>query len=670
MNEPAVVTPSHDLQVREVANALRGLAMDAVQQANSGHPGLPMGMADVAAVLWTRFLRYSPADPPWLGRDRFVLSAGHGSMLLYGLLHLAGFPLPLEELKRFRQLDSKTPGHPEQGHTAGVETTTGPLGQGFANAVGFALAAQLEAAWFECPELRTRVFVLASDGDLMEGISHEAASLAGHWKLDNLVCLYDDNKITIEGKTSLAWSDDTRLRFAALGWRTLVVDGHDLVQIQAALEQAVAPAEQPTLVICKTHIAHGSPNKADSHEAHGAPLGAAEVTLTKQRLGLSETPFAVSPLAREVFAAVRERNELERRQWLQEFDRWRAADPARAQRHDAFRARRVPEDLFAELCKAAGEQRAATRVLSGKVLQKAAALVPSLVGGSADLDPSTKTRIVESPSIAAGKFSGRNLHFGVREHGMGAILNGMSLHGGFLPYGSTFLVFADYMRPPMRLAALMRARVGFVFTHDSLLVGEDGPTHQPVEHLGSLRLIPNLHVFRPADGVEVAAAWTWVCTRQDGPVAVILTRQDLPPLPRAGVNPEHALRGGYVLSDDEQPEAAVVATGAEVAPTLEACRILRQSGRRLRLVSMPCVELFERQDLAWRTEVLPAGLPVLAVEMGRPETWCRFTGSLERVVGVTTFGASAPLAQLIERYGFTPEKIAKSLAAHLERQRG
>ncbi|MFY9344190.1 MAG: transketolase [Planctomycetota bacterium] len=648
-----------------VANTIRGLAMDAVQKADSGHPGMPMGMAEVATVLWTEFLRWSPQEPNWAGRDRFVLSGGHGSMLLYSLLHLAGFPLSMDDLKKFRQLHSKTPGHPEYGETVGVETTTGPLGQGFANAVGFAIAGQMEAARFQNPLLKSRVFVTVGDGDLMEGISYEAGTLAGHLQLDNLVCLWDDNGITIEGHTDLATSEDIGMRFSAQGWVVHKVDGHDAEQVRQALARATTNATRPQFICCKTTIGKGSPNKANTHEVHGSPLGKDEIVLTKKALGISPEDFHVPDAVRSYFAAAGQRNEQARKRWHAEMQGWMAKAPDQAKAWQAFRSRELPANLLDQLVAAAGAEPAATRALSGNVLNKAAELVPGLVSGSADLDPSTKTRIKKSGSFTAKDRTGRTLHYGIREHGMGAILNGIALHSSFFAAGSTFLVFADYMRTPIRLAALSRMPTTFVFTHDSMMVGEDGPTHEPVEHLTTLRVIPNLHVFRPADGAETAAAWTHALSRRDGPVLLALTRQNLPKLPHAaGWHAKESLRGGYVLVDTPAAKATIVATGAEVGLAVDAAALLGQQGVPTRVVSMPCVELFLQQDAAYRAGVLGKAA-LFTLEMGRPEYWCQFTGRLDRCIGQTTFGASAPAKHVAEHFGFAPAKVAERVKTAL-----
>ncbi len=648
-----------------VANTIRGLAMDAVQKADSGHPGMPMGMAEVAAVLFTEVLRWSPQEPQWAGRDRFVLSGGHGSMLLYSVLHLAGFPMSIDDLKQFRQLHSKTPGHPEYGETVGVETTTGPLGQGLSNAVGMAIAAQMEAARFQNPLLLSRVFVTVGDGDLMEGISYEVATLAGHLKLGNLVCLWDDNGITIEGHTDLATSEDIGKRFEAQGWGVQKIDGHDQAQVRRALAAATAATDRPQLICCKTTIGKGSPNKANTHEVHGAPLGKDELALTKKALGLPADEFWVPPETRAAFQQAAQRNEQARQRWHADMKAWDGKSPDASKAWRTFRERAVPADLIEQLVPAAGAEPAATRVLSANVLQKAAELVPGLVSGSADLDPSTKTRIKKSTSFTAKDRTGRTIHYGIREHGMGGVLNGLTLHSGFFAAGSTFLVFADYMRTPIRLAALMKIPTTFVFTHDSLMVGEDGPTHEPVEHLATLRLIPNLHVFRPADGAETAAAWTHALSRRDGPVVLALTRQNLPKLPHGpGWTARDALRGGYVLVDVPNAVATIVATGAEVGLAVDAAAQLTQKGTPARVVSMPCVELFLQQDAAHQRSVLGKSA-LFTLEMGRPEYWCQFTGRLDRCIGQTTFGASAPYKVVAEHFGYTPAKVAARVAAAL-----
>ncbi len=648
-----------------VANTIRGLAMDAVQKANSGHPGMPMGMAEVAAVLWTEFLRWSPEEPEWAGRDRFVLSGGHGSMLLYSLLHLADYPVSLDDLKNFRQLHSKTPGHPEYGDTVGVETTTGPLGQGFANAVGMAIAAKMAVARTGTDLVGSRVFVTVGDGDLMEGISYESAAMAGHLGLDNLVCLWDDNHITIEGHTDLATSENMQMRFESQGWSVLHCDGHNAEEIRTALGKATSGSTQPTLICCKTTIGKGSPNKADSHDVHGAPLGGDEIKLTKQALGMPEEDFYVDERAREAFRAAKAQNEAERQQWHRDLQAWQSANPEPAKLWQAIQNREVPSDLLAQLTAAAGDKSAATRALSGAVIQKAAELMPSLVSGSADLDGSCKTRIKADGSFLKDNLTGRTMHYGIREHAMGAVMNGISLFGGFLPAGSTFLVFADYMRTPMRLASLMKISCAFVFTHDSLMVGEDGPTHQPVEHLATLRAIPNMHVFRPADGPETAAAWTHALTRKDGPVLLSLTRQGLPVLPHAeGFSSQDAMKGGYTLVDAADAKATIVATGAEVSLAVEAAKLLTAEGIATRVVSMPCLELFQQQEKAYTSSVL-GNAAVFSLEMGRPEWWCQLTGRFDRCIGQTSFGASAPGKHLSEHFGFTPAAVMARVKAAL-----
>ena len=676
---------------RLAINTLKTLAMDAVEQAKSGHPGMPMGAADYAFYLWTRHLRFDPRDPDWPDRDRFVLSAGHGSMLLYALLHLSGYDLPLDEIKRFRQWGSMTPGHPERGCAPGVETTTGPLGQGFGNAVGMAIAAKMGMERFNTPDFRAvchRVWVIASDGDMMEGVQSEAASIAGHLALGNLTVIYDDNHITIEGDTKLAFSENVGRRFEAYGWTTQSIDGHDHAQIRKALDAAAAETSRPGLIIARTHIAQGSPGKHDSAKAHGEPLGPEEVVATKKALGWPlEPPFLVPDEARAPFVARAEEGRRAREEWRKRFESWSREHPDRRALWDRYHDRAVPADLFARLLEAAappagavGAKPEATRVTSGRVLQKAAELVPSLCGGSADLEPSTKTYIKSSPSITRESFAGRNFHFGVREHGMGAILNGLALHGGPIPFGATFLIFSDYMRPPIRLAAMSHLQTIYVFTHDSVFLGEDGPTHQPVEQLPGLRLVPNLAVVRPADGPEVAMAWALALGRKDAPTALVLTRQDLPPLARpASFSPDVMFRGGYVLSEasgqggsasgasaGSRPAAGapvvILASGSEVAPAQQAQEILAAKGIGSRVVSVPCPSLFLDQPEEYRRKVVPPGARSVVVEAARLHGWERLAGSEALMIGIDRFGASAPYEAIAEHLGFTPEKVAEKMA--------
>ncbi len=652
------------------ANTIRFLAADGVEKAKSGHPGLPMGMADVAYVLWTKFMRWQPDDPAWPDRDRFVLSAGHGSMLLYATLHLAGYDLSLADLQSFRQLRSRTPGHPEHGHTPGVETTTGPLGQGIGNAVGMALASRMAAARFNTPEFSPvswRVFGLCSDGDLMEGVSHEAASLAGHLGLGNLVFVYDDNRITIEGSTSLAFSEDVQKRFEAYGWHVLRADPYDHADLEAALSAAVAEESRPSLVIVRGHIGYGAPKKQDTSHAHGEPLGAEELAGARRALGWPDSPpFLVPAEVRARFAARAAELRPGYDAWHAGMKRWRAGDAARAGRWDAMIERRIPADLFDRLCQAAPTAAAATRAHGHAVLQQAAALVPALVGGSADLEPSTKTSIKDSPSVRRGDFGGRNLHFGIREHGMSAILNGMAL-SGFVPYGSSFLVFTDYARPSLRLAALMKLPVTWVFTHDSVFVGEDGPTHQPVEHLAALRAIPNLLVLRPADGLETAAAWGLAIERRDGPTIIALTRQTTPVLARpATFDAADLRRGAYVLVESTAAGAVtLIATGSEVGVAVAAAALLAGSGRPARVVSMPAPQLFLAQPAEWRSRVLPEGGRRVTIEAGVTAGWREIAGDSGLLIGIDRFGESAPASDLAPFFGLTAEAVAQRVTAWL-----
>ncbi len=587
-------------------------------------------------------------------------------MLLYSLLHLNRFELPMSELQRFRQLGSMTPGHPEYRHAPGVETTTGPLGQGFANAVGMALAEKMMQARF--PDLLDHhVYGILGDGCVMEGVTTEAASLAGHLGLGNLVFVYDDNGITIEGRTSLAFSEDVPAKFAAMGWHVQSIDGHDHAAIEAALTAARNETARPSLIAAKTTIGQGSPNKANTHGVHGEPLGADEIAKTKDALGWPKEPtFLVPAEVQAVFDARVEENRRHADDWRAREKAWRAADATRAALLDRHLSLTVPEDLDGKLLAAVGTEPAATRVLSSKVLQAAAAAVPAMIGGAADLDPSTKTGIKDGGSVAPGRFGGRTLHFGIREHAMGSVSNGLALYGGLLPHTATFMVFADYMRPPMRLACLMKTRTTFVFTHDSIFLGEDGPTHQPVEHLPGLRQIPGMTVWRPADGVEVAMAWSWCLGQAKAPTALVLTRQNVPNLERpAGFAPRDVWKGGYAVVATERPDVVLVATGSEVGVAVGAAKILSARGARPRVVSMPCRELFEAQPRAAREALIPSETPVCVIEAARLRDWCALLGKDTLLVGQETFGASAPLKDLAAHFGFTPEAVADKVLARL-----
>ena len=634
-------------------NAIKALAMDGVQAANSGHPGAPMGMADMATVLWTHFLVVDPADPTWPDRDRFIVSNGHASMLVYALLHLSGFPLDMDALKNFRQFGYPTPGHPEREPHLGIETTTGPLGQGFGTGVGMAIAEEHLRAVFGADLVNHRTFGLVSDGDLMEGISSESGSLAGHLGLGRLIYLYDDNEISIEGDTDLAFTEDVAKRFAAFGWHTVDVDGHDRPGIAEAIESALAVPDQPSLVVAHTHIAHGAPNMVDSEKAHGSPLGDEEIRLTKELMGWpTQEPFTVLPAAYEAFSTVGARGAQARAEWVKRRDE-AFTDPSVSDRWDAYWSPRPV--VIGDLGYAPGES-VATRKSSGKAINDLAGRVPNLLGGSADLAPSTNTLIDGSGSFSKEDRLGRNFHFGIREHGMGAAVNGMAIHGGLRPYGATFLVFNDYMRPAVRLSALMGAPSIWVYTHDSVFLGEDGPTHQPIEHLASLRAMPNLWVVRPADAGETAEAWEMALNRTDGPTCLILTRQGLPTLEReaGGLH-----RGAYVLRDGT--DAVIVATGSEVSVALTAADTLQAEGTSIKVVSMPCVEAFLAQDEAYRIDVLRPGMPVASLEAGATLGWHRFTGKDGMTIGIDHFGASAPARVLAEEFGFTPDAVAGRL---------
>ncbi|MEO8504649.1 MAG: transketolase [Acidobacteriota bacterium] len=652
-------------------NTIRFLAVDMVEKANSGHPGAPLGQAAMAYLLWTRFLRHDPARPDWLNRDRFVLSCGHASALLYSLLHLAGYGLSIEEIQRFRQLGSKTPGHPEHGHTVGVETTTGPLGQGIGNAVGMAMAREMLAARFNRPGqslIDYRVWAVVSDGDLMEGVASEACSLAGHQQLGCLKVLYDSNHISIDGPTSLSFSqEDVGGRFAAYGWRVLrVEDGNDLVELDRALAAAEAETGVPTIVVVRTHIGFGSP-KQDSKDAHGEPLGAADLKATKEKLGWPLTPaFLVPDETRAVFAESAARGASLSAHWDEVHRTWGAKNPEAAMELNRRLRRELPQDWQNALpAFTASDGAMATRDASGKVLDALAAVLPELVGGSADLTPSNKTLPKGATSFSPADRTGRYLRFGVREHGMGAALNGIALSGLLIPYGGTFLIFSDYMRPAVRLAALMGQQSIFVYTHDSIFLGEDGPTHQPVSQLLSLRSIPGLVTLRPADAVETAEAWRFAIEHRDGPTAMALTRQKLPVLPGSVLGAREGLRrGAYVVSEAEggAPRALLLASGSEVSLVIEGQRRLQAEGIPTRVVSFPSWELFDRQPKEYRDSVLPPAIRArLAVEAATPMGWQRYVGLEGDVLGQEGYGASAPAADLAIHFGYTPENVVARL---------
>ena len=658
----------------ELANAIRALAMDAVEAAKSGHPGMPMGMAEIALALWRGHLKHNPADPRWADRDRFVLSNGHGSMLQYALLHLAGYDLPLDEIKRFRQLHSKTPGHPEVGVTPGVETTTGPLGQGLANAVGMALAEKLLAATFNRPGheiVDHHTFVFVGDGCLMEGLSHEACSLAGTWGLGKLVAVYDDNGISIDGEVAGWFTDDTPARFEAYGWRVIRdIDGHDVAAVDRALAEARAVDDRPVLLCCRTQIGRGSPGKAGSHEAHGAALGEKEVAATRTALGWTHAPFAIPDAVYAGFDA-RARGKRAQREWSERYARYREAHPELAAEFERRMNGALPDD-FAEAARtfvaaqAAKGDTLATRKASQQAIDAYARLLPEMIGGSADLTGSVFTNWSGSTTVSRER-AGNYVNYGVREFAMTAIANGLALHGGFLPYHGTFLTFSDYARNALRMAALMKLRAVAVYTHDSIGLGEDGPTHQSVEHASSLRLIPNLDVWRPCDTAETAVAWAAAIERSTGPTALLLSRQNVAFAKRDDDALAAIARGGYVLADfgAGARRALVIATGSEVPLALAAREALAKEGIGLRVVSMPCTQAFDRQDPAWRASVLAAGVPRVAVEAGVTDLWRKYVGAVDdpraAVVGIDTFGESAPASALFKHFGFTAERVADAV---------
>jgi transketolase len=661
-------TPAVPPSRTELANAIRVLAMDAVQRANSGHPGMPMGMADIAEVLWRQFLRHNPANPHWAGRDRFVLSNGHGSMLQYALLHLTGYDLSIEELRNFRQLHSKTPGHPEVGVTPGVETTTGPLGQGLANAVGFALAERLLAAQFNRPGhaiVDHHTYVFVGDGCLMEGISHEACSLAGALALGKLIVIYDDNGISIDGKVEGWFRDNTPMRFAAYHWNVIPnVDGHDPRAVAAALEEARADSSKPTIICCKTVIGKGAATKSGTAETHGAALGDKEVAATRLALGWSEEPFVIPESISRAWDA-RPQGQQREDAWNARFAAYEKAHPELAREFLRRISGELPatwkDDVAALIAKATDKaESVATRKASQQALEALAPHLPELIGGSADLTGSNLTNWSGSKAVTATE-PGNYVNYGVREFAMAAIGNGLALHGGFIPYSGTFLTFSDYSRNALRMAALMGARNIFVFTHDSIGLGEDGPTHQSIEHLASLRLIPRMDLWRPCDTVEAAVAWAHAIERRDGPSALALSRQGVPFIARSGAAIEAIRRGGYVLSDAPAPKAAIIATGSEVGIALAAQKALGAAGIPVRVVSMPCTSLFDRQDDAWRAAVLPKGLPRVAIEAGATDCWRKYVGLEGEVVGIDRFGESAPAPAVYQFLGIDAEHLAAAV---------
>ncbi|HEY1290302.1 MAG TPA: transketolase [Burkholderiales bacterium] len=659
----------------DLANSIRALAMDAVEAAKSGHPGMPMGMAEIAVALWHRHLRHNPANPAWPNRDRFVVSNGHGSMLLYSLLHLTGYALPIEELKRFRQLGSKTPGHPEYGYAPGVETTTGPLGQGFANAVGMALSERLLAARFNRPGfdlVEHHTYVFMGDGCMMEGISHEAASLAGTLGLGKLVAFYDDNGISIDsdkGQIAQWYTDDVPKRFAAYGWQVIPnVDGHDVEAVDRAIRKAKRESKRskgrPTLICCKTVIAKGAPKKANTGAAHGSALGADEVAATRAAIGWPYPPFEIPEAVRAGWDA-REAGKKAEKKWAKVASSYQKQFPEEAAEFQRRVATALPPEFDSRLASLIEElnskgETLATRKASQNVLEVLVPLLPELLGGSADLTGSNLTMVKASKAVAPGNAeAGNHVFYGVREFGMCAVMNGIALHGGFIPYGGTFLVFSDYARNALRMAALMKIRVVYVFTHDSIGLGEDGPTHQPIEHASTLRLIPNMDVWRPADTVETAIAWAAALRRKDGPTALLLSRQNVAFSKRTTLSGIE--RGGYVLSDAPEARAVIIATGSEVPLALGAQKLLADAGLPVRVVSMPSTSLFDRQDADYRNSVLPRELPKVAVEAGVTDYWRKYVGLEGRVVGIDRFGESAPAGELFKHFGFTPERVAEAV---------
>ncbi len=659
--------PNQTKSIEQLAiNTIRFLAIDGVQKANSGHPGMPMGCAPIAYSLYSKIMKHNPANPKWINRDRFILSAGHGSMLLYSILHLCGYGVSLNELKNFRQWGSITPGHPEFGLTPGVETTTGPLGQGFSNAVGMAIAQAYLASMFNKDDIKLIdhfIYGICSDGELMEGISHESASLAGHLKLGKLIFFYDDNKITIDGSTSLAFSEDISKRFDAYGWHVqTVVDVNDVASLEAAVTNAQSVSDKPSLIITKTHIGFGSPNKQDSSDAHGSPLGEAEIKLTKQNLGWQEeAAFFIPDEVKEYFKQVQVNGKSVEEEWNRKFLDYQKKYPEEAKLFSEVMHGEFGNEWKSKLPVFEDDgKKMATRAASGKVINSIASSLPTLIGGSADLAPSNNTFLKDYKTFSSENYSGRNFHFGIREHGMAGVMNGMAIYGGVIPYGATFLVFSDYLRPSIRLASISKIKPIYIFTHDSIGLGEDGPTHQPVEHLASLRAIPGLVVIRPADANETSAAWSAAIELKGSPVALILTRQGLPILDQKKYpSAENLLKGAYILKDpNSKPDLILMASGSEVSLALNASERLEAAGRKVRVVSFPSWELFEMQSGKYKNTVLPPNVKKrISIEAGASQGWQKYIGDEGVSISMESFGASAPVEILLEKFGFTVENI-------------
>lgn len=659
--------PNQTKSIEQLAiNTIRFLAIDGVQKANSGHPGMPMGCAPIAYSLYSKIMKHNPANPKWINRDRFILSAGHGSMLLYSILHLCGYGVSLNELKNFRQWGSITPGHPEFGLTPGVETTTGPLGQGFSNAVGMAIAQAHLASMFNKDDIKLIdhfIYGICSDGELMEGISHESASLAGHLKLGKLIFFYDDNKITIDGSTSLAFSEDISKRFDAYGWHVqTVADVNDVASLEAAVTNAQSVSDKPSLIITKTHIGFGSPNKQDSSDAHGSPLGEAEIKLTKQNLGWQEeAAFFIPDEVKEYFKQVQVNGKSVEEEWNRKFLDYQKKYPEEAKLFSEVMHGEFGNEWKSKLPVFEDDgKKMATRAASGKVINSIASSLPTLIGGSADLAPSNNTFLKDYKTFSSENYSGRNFHFGIREHGMAGVMNGMAIYGGVIPYGATFLVFSDYLRPSIRLASISKIKPIYIFTHDSIGLGEDGPTHQPVEHLASLRAIPGLVVIRPADANETSAAWSAAIEHKGSPVALILTRQGLPILDQKKYpSAENLLKGAYILKDpNSKPDLILMASGSELSLALNASERLEAAGRKVRVVSFPSWELFEMQSGKYKNTVLPPNVKKrISIEAGASQGWQKYVGDEGVSISLESFGASAPVETLLEKFGFTVENI-------------